>query len=337
MESTKWGILSTAAITTKYVIPALQASANAKLKAIASSNEKAEEIAREYSIEKHYSDYDALLDDPEIDVVYIPLPNSLHAEWVKKAAEKGKNILCEKPAALTVREVKEMYEVCEKNNVLCLEALMYQFQPQHERVKQIIQSGEIGEVKLMRAGMSFMLEQLDGNIRMNKELGGGSVYDLGCYCIHAVRSMTGSEPATVHAFENKHPEYGVDMSAFVSMKMENGMNASFDCSMEMSGTRQFYEIVGTKGTIEVPKAFVPPEDGVGAVRINLDSGIKREENVSGYSYIQGIEYFSGSIVERADINRFKQDSVANMRAVEACLKSIAQKAPVSLNLGGIGV
>src|SRR5699024_125214 len=143
-QTIRWGVLSTAKIAQKELIPAIKRAVNAEVTGIASSSEeKAKEVAQKFSIQKVYSSYEQLLDDPEIDAVYIPLPNHLHKEWVIKAANKGKHILCEKPAAVNAAEFEEMQAVCEEQDVIFMEAFMYHFHPQHERVKEIIASGEI--------------------------------------------------------------------------------------------------------------------------------------------------------------------------------------------------
>src|SRR5690625_2330163 len=185
MKKIKWGIISTARIGITQLIPAIKRSTNAEVVAIATQSDinKATLIAEQFQIEKVYNSYEKLLNDPNIDAVYIPLPNHLHKEWAIKAAQKGKHILCEKPAALTTEEVYEIKKACEENNVLFMEAFMYYFHPQHNRVKEIIDTGEIGEVTFMQAGFSFYLaeERRAHNIRMSGEKGGGSIYDIGCY------------------------------------------------------------------------------------------------------------------------------------------------------------
>ncbi len=145
------------------------------------------EVAKRFSIEKTYDSYEKLLDDPDIDAVYIPLPNHLHKKWVIEAAKKGKHILCEKPAAISSDEVREMENACKENGVLFMEAFMYYFHPQHERVKEIIDAGEIGDVSYMQAGFSFYLDEgrRTNSIKMSDETGGGSIYDVGCYAIHS--------------------------------------------------------------------------------------------------------------------------------------------------------
>ena len=146
-----------------------------------------------------YTDYQQLIADEHTDLIYVAVPPKFHHQIVMDVLKAKKHVLCEKPAALTVIEAKEMIEVCRKNSVMFMEGFMYQFHPQHKRVKEIIASGEIGEVKMMRASLSFFLEDQIGNIRMNQKLGGGSIYDVGCYCIHSIRNILDTEPKRVFA------------------------------------------------------------------------------------------------------------------------------------------
>lgn len=328
-SSTNWGILGTAEIARKWVIPALQPTKNANLVAVASSSGKAKAFAKRFGIPKHYDKYDDLLADPEIDIVYIPLPNNLHAQWVIQAAKKGKHILCEKPAALTADQTEEMIRVCEENQVFFMEAMMYQFHPQHQRILSIIDSGEIGEIQMMRASFSFVLRKFEGNFRMSKEMGGGSLYDIGCYCIHAIRNIMRSEPIHVYAVGTHHPDYDVDLSATAILELENGLTAHFDCSMTMS-ERHTYEVMGTKGKIDVPIAFVPPADGKGRIIVTTDDGIKREEIIEGFSYQNGIEHFSDCVLTQTEPRYTKENCIQNMKVLEACHQSIQTGTPIQL-------
>ncbi|MBB6448780.1 putative dehydrogenase [Geomicrobium halophilum] len=325
----KWGVLSTAEIAIKQVIPAIQKAENANIEAIASESGKEIETAKAFSIPKTFTTYQGLLEDQEIDAVYIPLPNGLHSKWVKEAAERGKHVLCEKPAALTAEEADEMTSFCEEHNVLFMEAFMYQFHPQHARVKEMINAGEIGEVKHMNSRLSFVLHQLEGNIRMDRQLGGGSLYDLGCYCIHAIRMITNSEPSRVYTIQDKHDLYNVDMSASTVMELENGVHASFDCSMGIAG-RHSYEVVGTEGRIEVMKAYVPQLDGEGIIHIEREDGHQRTEKIIGYYYPLGIEHFSTSILNGSEPIYSRESTVENMKVLDACHRSIETKQVVDI-------
>ncbi|WP_225228672.1 Gfo/Idh/MocA family protein [Bacillus sp. PS06] len=322
MTFVKWGILSTANIAQTQLIPAIKRANNAEVVAIASRGRKAIEVAERLQIPKAYTSYEELLDDPEVDAVYIPLPNTLHKEWVKKAAERGKHVLCEKPASLTAEDTKEMVTVCHEYGVRFMEAFMYQFHPQHERVKEIIHSGEIGEVKLMKASFSFFMNEPEGNIRMDSKLGGGSIFDVGCYCIHSSRHLLESEPVTVGVKSTIHPKYNVETTSVVMMKMEGGVDVVFDCSFDMTFRNQ-YEIIGTKGTINVPTAYRPDVNGNIGVIIVEKGSVKREEKIFGEQYILQVEHFSDAVLDPAIELKYPGElAILNMKVIEACYQSI---------------
>ncbi|MBG9813162.1 oxidoreductase [Bacillus endophyticus] len=321
----RWGILSTAQIAQDELLPAFRDATNAKVVAIASTNDKVKHIASKFDIPKIYRSYDELLEDSGIDAVYIPLPNSLHSQWVKRAAEKGKHILCEKPAVLNTREAEEVIETCKKNNVMFMEAFMYQFHPQHQRVKEILISGEIGEVNIMKVSLSFYLENQNENIRMRQELGGGSLYDVGCYCIHSIRNILNTEPNRIFASQQKDVKGQVDMSVVCFMELDNGMTAVFDAAMDRAQI-DYYEIIGTKGSIRVPKAFIPQMyNGEAQIIVNTTDGAYREEKVLGHQYILEVEYFSQCVLNGEISRSMMEDTIENVKVIEACFKSIEKE------------
>lgn len=330
MKKIRWGVLSTANIGLTQVIPAIGRADNAELTAIASRSERVHEIAEEHGISKAYESYEDLLSDPEIDAVYIPLPNHLHKEWTIKAAEAGKHILCEKPAALTAAEAAEMVEFCRSHSVKFGEAFMYQLHPQHARVKEIMDSGEIGDIRLIKSSHSFYLDDREGNIRMDKRMGGGSLYDLGCYSISAIRYLTESEPVEVQAFAELDKKDGIDMTAYGWMHLENGIRALFDCSFDMV-PRNEYEVVGTKGSIKVPHAFRPDiVGGVGSVIVRSGEETRKEE-ITGDIYRMEVEDLSKAILEDRDPWISGESTIQNMQVLDACYRSIAEGRSVQLN------
>lgn len=321
MKKVRWGILSTAKIAQKTLIPAFGRAENAVVAGIASSSGKAEDVAKQFNIAKSYASYEEMLQDPEIDAVYIPLPNHLHKKWTIEAAKHGKHILCEKPASLNAEETKEMVEYCREKNVKFMEAFMYQFHPQHDRVREIIKSGEIGEVKYMRASFSFLLAQRDDNIKTNPEKGGGSLYDVGCYAIHAIRNIVGREPISVQARATIDSDYQVDTSAFGYMQMDNGVHAYFDCSFDMV-FRAEYEVIGTVGQIKVPRAFRPDNHGGEGLVIVQKDGVTREEKINCDIYKSEVEHISQAILEDSEPSYTGENAIQNMRIIEACYQSI---------------
>ncbi|KHF41368.1 Gfo/Idh/MocA family protein [Halalkalibacter okhensis] len=327
-KTVKWGILGTAGIARKAIIPAIERAGNAEVVAVASSSDrkKAEEFGELFDIPKRYGSYNELLEDDDIEAVYIPLPNNLHVTWVTKAAQKGKHILCEKPAAITVEETIHMVEVCKQNNVLFMEAFMYQFHPQHQRVKELIGNGEIGDVNFIRSTFSYSMDVVNEaqNIRLNPELGGGSLYDVGCYCIHASRFILGKEPKRVFVSGDIPENIGVDLTAAGLMTFEDGVTASFSCSFQQPFENQ-YTVIGTKGRIELPAAFRPDiHEGNGQILITDQDGKTREESIKGDQYALQIEHFSDCVLEGKNPIYSALETIANMKVLEACQKSLQQ-------------
>lgn len=326
MKKVHWGVLSTAGIAQKQLLPAFMRAENAVVTAIATGGdiEKAKQIANKFEIEKVYDSYEKLLDDPTIEAVYIPLPNHLHKQWVVEAAKRGKHILCEKPAALTRQEVEEMIEVCEQNRVLLMEGFMYYFHPQHTRVKEIIDSGEIGEVTFMQAGFSFYMpeERRGNNIRMNQEKGGGSIYDIGSYAIHAIRNILRDEPESVHVHAVIDPENGIDTDAVGYLNFPNGIRATFDSSFNLA-MRNEYKVHGTEGSIIVPRAFRPDNFG-GEGIIHIEKGdVTRTENVRGDQYRSQVEHLSQAILDgEKTVHHSIENTLGNMAVIDACYASI---------------
>lgn len=322
MTNVRFGILSTAEIARNTLIPAMERAHNAEVVAIASESGKAENFAVELGIPKHYESYKELLKDPEIDAVYIPLPNQLHKEWALEAAKYGKHVLCEKPAALTAKDVEEMAVIFKENSVIFMEAFMYQFHPQHNRVKEIITSGEIGDVKLIRSAFSFYLDLQSDNIRLRKDLGGGALYDVGCYCIHASRLITGEEPVEVTATANIHPTLGVDTTSAGTLKFEKGVIANFDCSFEQPFKAQ-YEVVGTKGYILAKNAFRPDnEGGRGVIVVSAEAG-QREEVVQGDQYKLQVEHFAECVLSNQQPMYSVEETLKNLRVIEQVLAQVS--------------
>ncbi|MBO1512554.1 Gfo/Idh/MocA family protein [Metabacillus bambusae] len=329
MSVVRWGILSTANIGQEQLIPAIHRSKNAEIVAIASSRDTISEIAERLNIPHTHSSYEALLQDPTIDAVYIPLPNHLHKKWVIEAAKYGKHVLCEKPATLNSSDTEEMIAVCHDQNVKFMEAFMYQFDPMNQRVRDIIASGEIGDVKLMRSSFSYYLGDRETNIRMKKNVGGGALYDVGCYCIHAIRNIIGSEPIDIKATAKIDTATGVDITTTVQMELENGIQATFDCSFDMYES-QYYEVIGTKGKISVPFAFRPDQHGGGIIKVEKQND-ERIEKYQADNYVLEVEHFSQVILDNKQPIYTAENAIQNMRVIEACLEAIETGRVISLS------
>jgi len=243
----KMGIMGTANVSRSF-IEVLKGSSTIKITAVASRNlEKAKSFAEEFGIEKAYPSYQELLDDPQLDAVYIPLPNSMHAEWVIKAAKAKKHILCEKPMALTVEDVKEMYEQAIINNVLLMEGFPYKFQPQTILMLKKIQEGDIGEISQIYADFGFTVDDAENNIRLKPELGGGVMWDAGAYPVSIIRAITGKKPSEVIAF-GKFNDQDLDTAVSAMFRFENGITAQLNCNFNAAPHR-YVRVIGSKGII----------------------------------------------------------------------------------------
>ncbi len=255
--SVKWGVLGTANIARGCTIPGMKLSENCELYAIAGrSEQKVEKYKAEFGFEKGYVGYDRLLEDPEVQAVYIPMPNHLHKEWVIKALKAGKNVLCEKPLALNAEDAREMFAVARENNVILMEAYAYLHSPYVAALKEDIASGIIGDVLFVDS--AFYTQYYSDDIRMYKEMGGGAVYDLGCYCSTLILSLVDSEVDTVMA-QAEFNEYGADVLASALLKFRNGVRAAFNVGMnlgvESNARKDRLYVHGTKGVIDSPVEF----------------------------------------------------------------------------------
>jgi xylose dehydrogenase (NAD/NADP) len=315
----RWGILSTARIARTAVIPAIQASANGELAAVASRDgERARAFAIEASVPRWHAGYEALLDDPGVDAIYIPLPNSLHREWTVRGAGAGKHILCEKPLALGAAECREMQAAATARGVKLMEAFMYRFHPRTERVVSMVRAGEIGELRVVRSAFTFRLARRD-DIRLDAALGGGALMDVGCYCVNVSRALVGAEPVEAQAVATWTPS-GVDAELTGVLRFEGGVVAHFDCALTME-RREFYEVAGTEGWLGVPSAFLP---GSGDARIHARRG-RREEHVhtvpGADEYRVMVERFARSILDDGPVPYPPEDAARNMSVIEALYRS----------------
>src|SRR5665647_934464 len=314
-----WGVISCARIADIAVIPGIKAASNAKLYAISSrSKEKLEEYSQKHKPVKAYQSYNDLLDDSDIDAVYIPLPNSLHCEWVFKAAEKKKHILCEKPLGITAKEVELMREVCEKNGVFLMEAFAFRHSPLTFKVKSLVEEGVIGKLKYIEAHFSFVLTDMS-NIRMIKKLGGGATYDVGSYNINIIRYIAGSEPISIFATGEIGEKSSVDESSCIMMEFKDGLKAVSYCSfnsMDQSG----YTIIGDAGIIEVPVNF----NSKGTVKIILkkESGIEEINIDCPDNYMLEVEQFGRCIIKGEKTFLSLEDSYNNAKVIEEALNQI---------------
>ncbi|WP_202077632.1 Gfo/Idh/MocA family protein [Caldalkalibacillus salinus] len=323
MKQIKWGILGCASIARKQLIPAIKEVDHAEVVAVASrSLERAKAFAEQNDIPEAYDSYEALLDQDDIDAVYIPLPNHKHAEWTKKAAQKGKHVLCEKPAGLNQAQVEEMIAVCKENDVQFMEAYMYQFHPQWEKVREVLDSGRIGEIKIIQAHFSFPMDDKE-NIRLQPDTGGGALYDVGCYCVHASRLIMQKEPTDVRALA-KYADNGiVDTSLQALLKFDNESIAHFDCSFE-AANRQYVEVVGAVGTIEIDLPF-RPDKGEAKIRVEAKNEQWEETFEPFNMYASQVEHFCAAIRGEAPLPIDTAQSVLNTKVIDVIYESAGRK------------
>lgn len=254
-DKVRWGILSTANIGRK-VIPAIHESLNGVVAAVASrSLERAQGFAAEQGIPTVYGSYEELIESEEIDAIYNPLPNSMHAEWSIKCAQAGKATLCEKPFASDAAEAQTIVDAFHSHDVLLAEAFMYRFHPQHARAKSIVAEGGIGDLKVISSSFTFYISD-EANIRLSKALAGGGLMDVGCYCINLMRFMTGEEPEMATAVGNIGSRTGVDEILAGTLKFPSGVIGHFDCGLR-AHRQQSYRLKGATGSIDVLSSFTP--------------------------------------------------------------------------------
>jgi predicted dehydrogenase len=320
-----WGLLSTARINRALITP-LRASKRNQLLAVASrAQESADQYAREWKISRAHGSYEALLADPEIDVIYNSLPNRFHAEWTIKAVEAGKHVLCEKPLALSADEVDAIKAAARRHGRVVMEAFMYRHHPQTLKVQELAQNGSLGELKLIRGSFSFVLSR-EGDVRLDPALGGGSIWDVGCYPISYARSVLGADPLEVFGWQVTGPT-GIDDTFVGQMRFANEVHAQFDCSFVIP-FHSFMEIIGSEGTLNIPKPFKPETDE----KIYLTRGEKTETiKIKGQElYIGEVENMADAILLGHEPRISLDDSRANVAVIYALLESGRTGKPVKI-------
>lgn len=315
----RWGVLGVSSIAVNRVIPAIQRSSNGRVVAIASRTiQRARDAAARLDIPTAHAGYQAVLDDLAIQAVYIPLPNTLHREWTIRAAQAGKHVLCEKPLGVSAAECHEMSAACRQLGVLLMEAFMYRFHPRTERVVSLVRQGALGDVRLVRASFTFRVRDPATNIRLKRELGGGSLYDVGCYCVNVSRMILG-EPRDAFAFAHVGSS-GVDEVLGGVLRFDGGRLAVIDCGLSTS-RREEYEVVGTEGHLTVPTAFLP---GTAEAPIHMTAGSESSVlSIPGIDqYQRMVEHFADAVATGGAVGFPPEDAAANLRTIEALLRSV---------------
>ena len=323
MSRVRWGILSTADIGLSKVIPAMQKSRLIDVAAISSRDlAKARAAAEQLRIPKAYGSYEELLADPDIDAVYNPMPNHLHVPWSIRALEAGKHVLCEKPIGLSAAEGQQLLEAARAHPQLkVMEAFMYRHHPQWQRARQIVVEGGIGELKTVQSFFSYFNRDPD-NVRNMADIGGGGLFDIGCYTISLSRFIFGGEPDRVVGMVEFDPEFNTDRLASAILDF-GGRAATFTCSTQLSGYQRV-NIVGTEGRVELEIPFNAPQDG--PTRLWHQRGEEKTETVydrTDQYTLQG-ELMSRAILDDTPVPTPLSDAVANMKVIEAVFASAEQ-------------
>jgi predicted dehydrogenase len=313
-------VISTSNIGRVAVNPAIQASRNGELLAVASRDLRAaRDFAEASGIPEHHGCYEDLLADDRVDAVYNPLPNSMHKDWTIRAAERGKHILCEKPLALDAAQCRDMAAAADANGVKLMEAFMYRFHPRTDRVLELLGEGTIGEIRAIRSSFTFRLTRPE-NIRWDPELGGGALMDVGCYCVNVSRTLAGAEPVEVQALANLRST-GVDQELAGTLRFADGLLAHFDCALTLERC-EAYEVAGTEGFLRVPAAFLPGTD-TAVIEEHRARGETTVHSVPGADQYQlMVEHFADCVLHDRPVRYSAEEAALNMAVIEGLYESV---------------
>ncbi len=324
MKKVKWGVLGTAGIAASCTIPGMQKAEGCELYAVAGrSLKKAEDFRERFGFEKAYEGYDALLEDPQVEAVYVPLPNDIHCQWVIKALEAGKHVLCEKPLAMNESEVRRMFEAARKSGRILMEAYAYLHSPYVKRLKQIISDGVIGEVDYIDT--AFLTQDYSEDFRLHKDKGGGGIYDIGCYCTTMILSLVDS-PIRYLKTDAELDQEGVDHFASVMMQFENGVRASFHAGMCLgTDSNDRYDrlfIHGSKGYIRSDVEYNQEGDLCFTVTVKDENGDRTshtEKVFSASNYSLELDQMNACIREKETPYITEAFSLRNMHLLDRIL------------------
>lgn len=334
-DAIRWGILGNATIARKCVLPAIHASPNGHTRVLGSRTPgTATDLLKKHHIETVVDGYQAVLDDPDVEAVYIPLPNHLHAPWTIRALDAGKHVLCEKPLACTAREAREMAAAAETNGRILMEALMYRFHPRSRQIKQRVARGDIGRPKLVQAAFTFHIDDTvlarGDNVRLDPETGGGALLDVGCYAVSTARWLMGREPVAVQAMAARR-ENGVDLLFAGLLDFGGQALASFEAGF-IAALQQTFRVVGELGAIELPHNAYIPWDADAAYVVR---GVDEEQGVhfhagSADAYRLMVDHFADVVRGRTQPLIDPQESVKNMRVLDALAEAAQTGQRVSI-------
>jgi predicted dehydrogenase len=316
----RWGVLSTARIGVDKVIPAIRTAARCEVVAIASRElARAQASASALGIERAYGSYEELLADPDVDAVYNPLPNDLHAPWTIAAAGAGKHVLCEKPLAMDAAEAEHMIAACEEASVLLMEAFMYRLHPTWEAVRELVVSGRIGELRAVQSWFSYFNDD-PNDIRNIAASGGGALYDIGCYSVNLSRMLFGTEPVRIQGSVTRDPVTGIDTLTSGILGFADGV-ATFTCAIRAEPDQRVH-IYGANGRISFEIPFnIPPKLPMRVfVTAGGDPPVRPETEVLTFDpaneYTIQAERFAAAVLDRTPVPIPPSDAVGNLRVIE---------------------
>ena len=326
-----WGLLSTARIN-RNIVEAARKSARAEVVAVASrTSARAEAYAREHGIERTHGSYEALLEDGAVDAVYVSLPNSLHVEWTSRALEAGKHVLCEKPFSSDPREIEQVFDRAEERGLVVSEGFMWRHHPQTAKLVELAAQDVIGRLRLVRAAFGFDLTSVHGvgDVRLDPALDGGSLMDVGAYCVNAIRLLAG-EPERVQALQVLGPT-GVDVCFAATLGLPGEVIAHFDAGFVMP-RRAALEVVGEEGTVFVAEPWQPREPEIELRRATGDDAVEGEVIPvdAADSYLLELENVSGAILGETELLLGRADAVGQARALDALQRSARTGATAEL-------
>jgi xylose dehydrogenase (NAD/NADP) len=322
---TRWGILSTARIAQR-IVEGARASEDAQIVAVGSRDlARAQAYASEHGIERVHGSYEDLLADPEVDAVYIPLPNSLHVPWSVRAVEAGKHVLCEKPLSRDPVQVTEAFDAADGAGRVLMEAFMWRFHPQTDELVRLVESGAVGDVRLVRASFAFGGLSGTENVRMQTALEGGALMDVGCYCVSALRLLCG-EPERVSGEQVLGGDGGIDVRFAGVLRFPGDVLGVFDCGMDVH-RRNSIEVVGSEGTIQVPSPWQTPS-GAEILVTREETETFRPEAVDAYA--RELDEVGAAIAQGRPPRLGREESLGQARVIEALYRSAAGEGAVSL-------
>jgi D-xylose 1-dehydrogenase (NADP+, D-xylono-1,5-lactone-forming) len=309
-NTVNWGVLGYARIARLSLMPAIARAPNARLLAMATRDPaKAAECARQFQCERTYTRYEDLLADPDVHAIYIPLPNALHKEWAIRALQAGKHVLCEKPIAMDAAEARDMAEVSRQTGKLLMEAFMYRYTDRSRRVREVIDSGVLGQIRHINASFRFLLDR-PNTIKVQPGLGGGALYDVGCYPVNFLSLVTGRKPVSCHALAEY--EQGVDVNLSAVMQYDDGLIANIHCGFNAYG-KNFAEVIGTQGIMEVADTFL---DFRGSIQVMTKEGTRTLPVAESDRYRDEVVDFSAAILEGRQPLLTLDETIRNMEVLD---------------------